>query len=515
MQPKFVNSLDKEVSVSSFVIKDNLASIGQLLEVVTLNKKGQQLNKISNSYYAMNDNSNNIGVTQESYQTYKTIDYTTNSAAVKDKWVVNSSTRIKYPSIIKSSTEQSNGYSYTTEFLDYDLISGNAKETKSFSSDGYTYRTRTIPAYIKYREMGSKVDDINNKNMLSQTAVNYSYIMDKASNKWKETGVGITTWNNIWTYIDMGGTPNTILATASAKQKIWRKHKTYVWNGTKDPNGFLNYDNITDSGDDKFVWAIGVGSQPAQWKQTSEITLYDHFSAPLEIKDINDNYASTKMGDKESKTTTTGNGRYGEIFYSGAENAPISDFPTFLEPEVAMINATINPAYYHTGKQSIAATSSSKFGVTLKDTKHRSGKYKISVWVHKTNAAKARINNNGLIENFTESYNAGNWVLKVGYINNVPTGNYAIHVTSVDTSTVYFDDLMIRPVASSITGYVYNEWDELSYIIGNNGLATRFEYDAAGRLIKTSTEVIDDTPNGITGGFKAVKTNVYNNRYSN
>jgi YD repeat-containing protein len=68
---------------------------------------------------------------------------------------------------------------------------------------------------------------------------------------------------------------------------------------------------------------------------------------------------------------------------------------------------------------------------------------------------------------------------------------------------------MIRPVASSITGYVYNEWDELTAIIGNNGLATKFEYDAAGRLIKTYSEVIDDSANGVTGGFKLVKTNGY------
>lgn len=527
VQPKFVNSTDKEVSISTFIVKDNLASIGQLQEVVTLNRQGQQLNKISNSYYGMIDNSDNIGVTQESYQTYKTVDYTTNSAAVKDKWIVNSSTRIKYPSILKSSTEQKNGYNYTTEFLDYDLISGIAKETKSFSSDGQSIKTKVVPAYLKYAEMGSKVDNINNKNMLAQIAANYSYIFDKNDpiKPWKETGVGITTWSNIWEYRDITGISTPAMG---AKEKVWRKHRTYIWNGVKDNNGIFESYNSSNDGDDGFVWGVGL-PQPAnsKWKQVSEITLYDHYSAALQIKDINGNFTSTKMGDNESKVIATGNAGYGEMFYAGAENITgVEDInipaTNWLESGLQMINAKRSTAYFHTGKRSIEATNTSSFGVLLSGTlingipQHRTGKYKISVWVEKTNASKARIINNGAIENFTETYTAGNWVLKVGYINNVTAGNYSIYVTSFDTTKVYFDDLMIRPVYSSIAGYVYNEWGELTYIIGNNGLATKFEYDAGGRLIKTSTEILDDSANGIaTGGFKVVKTNVYNNRYFN
>ncbi|MEN2401788.1 hypothetical protein GKZ90_0018510 [Flavobacterium sp. MC2016-06] len=510
--PTTITNQNKEVNISSFIVKDNLAAIGQLLEVSTFNNKGQQLSKINNSYYGMSDNTTNIGVTQESYQTYKTVDYTTNTATLLDKWIVNSSTRIKYPNIIKSSTEQTNGYSYTTEFSDYDPISGASKETKYSSSDGQSFKTRIIPAYLKYPEMGSKVDNITNKNMLSQVTANYSYILNNAV--WKETGVGITTWSNVWAYKDMAGT--TVSPTA-LNEKIWRKHKSYTWNGAKDANGiFSSYASATD---DSFNWNLpsGVGIdvvQPAQWKQIGEITLYDHYSNSLEAKDINGNYASTKMGDNDTKVTTTGNAGYNEMFFSGAENTPPTSFSIYLEPEVTMINASRNSVYYHTGKQSVAATSSSQFGVAMKNGQHRAGKYKISVWVEKTNAAKARINNNGTIVDFTESYNAGNWVLKSGYIS-VPSGAYSVNVTSIDTSTVYFDDLMIRPIASSINGYVYNEWDELTYIIGNNGLATRFEYDASGRLVKTYSEVIDDTVNQVTGGFKLSKTTTYNNRYLN
>ncbi|WP_369013564.1 hypothetical protein [Flavobacterium anhuiense] len=512
--PNFTNSSNVDVSISNLVVKDNLSSIGQLMEIEVLNGKNHRLSKKTNNFYTVFDNSNNIGVTKESYQNYKTIDYVNTS--VRDKWIINSSTRIKYPSILKSSTEQKDGNTYTTEFLDYDLISGISKGTQYSSSNGQSFKTKIVPAYVKYPEMGSKVDNINNKNMLSQVAVNYSYIFDKndTTKPWKETGVGITTWNNIWSYKDMAGATQS---PTLLNEKIWRKHKSYIWNGGKDSNGVFtgyisgnNYDT-----DDDFKWNPSVGeTQSARWKQISEITLYDHFSAPLETKDVNGNYTSTKMGDNNTKITVVGNAGYNEIFYAGGESALMTGFTNFIEPEVIMNNASLNTTYYHTGKRSIAAASNSQFGVAMRSGQHRAGKYKVSVWVEKSNASKARINNNGTIIDFSESYPAGNWVLKVGYVN-ATSGVYTIYLTSADTSIVYFDDLMIRPISSSITGYVYNEWDELTYIIGNNGLATRFEYDPAGRLIKTYSEVLDDAANQVTGGFKLSKTNTYNNRYLN
>ncbi|WP_396146002.1 hypothetical protein [Flavobacterium sp.] len=489
----------KAVSVGSFTVKDNLASIGQLLEVKTFNSQGQMMSKISNDYYKTTDViPNNLGVTQESYQSYKTVDYTV--PYEQDKWLINSSTRIKYPNLIKSSTEQKDGYTYTTEFKDYDLISGVAKETWSTSSDGKSLKTKIIPAYTKYPQMGSKVDDITNRNMLSQTAAEYSYQRDAAGND-RVTGVGITTWSNIWSYKDIAG------ATTSPtldKEKIWRKHKSYTWNGVVDSEGYFptTFNSATDDG---FVWGVGLPQTNSKWKQISEVTLYDHYSAPIEMKDINNNFASTKMGDNDTKVMTTGNAGYNEMYYAGGEN--IDNTNTWLEPEVKGVGITRDVTKYHTGKYSIATTSTSQFGVDMKATQHRAGKYKLSVWVHNTNAAKARVNVGGGPVTFNgESVTAGNWTLKTHYFN-VTSAAIMPYVYSVDGTTVYYDDLMVRPVASSITGYVYNEWDELTYIIGNNGLATKYEYDAAGRLVRTSVEVVDDVANGLTGGFKKVSEN--------
>ena len=120
---------------------------------------------------------------------------------------------------------------------------------------------------------------------------------------------------------------------------------------------------------------------------------------------------------------------------------------------------------------SIKATNSSEFGVYMQSSNgHRPGKYKLSVWVHKDNVAKAmvRATQYGTPTDFNgETYVAGDWVLKTHYFN-IGTLDFYTYVTSADGSEVYFDDLMIRPINSSVTGYVYNEYDELTHVIRNN-----------------------------------------------
>jgi hypothetical protein len=213
------------------------------------------------------------------------------------------------------------------------------------------------------------------------------------------------------------------------------------------------------------------------------------------------------------KVQATGNAAYNEMYYSSAEES-INEY--YVGQEIRIEGATATPVYAHTGKKSVETTSNSKFGVFMHNG-HRPGKYKISVWAHKNNYLKARVRwfNNDAENTFPfngEKYFAGDWVLLTHYIHeDYMIGSDAFwYVNSIDATTVYFDDLMIRPIASSITGYVYDEHDELTYIVGNNGLATKFRYDAGGRLVETWVEVIDDSANGIVGGFKLVKTNAYN-----
>ena len=261
-----------------------------------------------------------------------------------------------------------------------------------------------------------------------------------------------------------------------------------------------------ENDDDSFVWTVGpelCNKTNTEWKNISTTTQYDHYSMPLEVKDINDNYAATKMCDNNSKVLAVSNAQYTEMFYSGAEY--ISSNPSYFDGQVKNDNRTA--AFAHTGKySSMAAAGEEIFEVDLHANQHRAGKYKISVWAHKNNYLNARVRINGEKPFNGEKVFAGDWV-QLNHYEDVGSGASGIYLTSA-SGNVYYDDFRMHPVASSMTSYVYNEWDELWYIIGNNGLATKFEYDAAGRLIKTYTEVVDD--GAITGGFKKVSENSYN-----
>ena len=492
------NSETYNLYLSKYSIFDRTSSIGRLKGKKAQNGIGHVLSSITNDYSYISGYSGQ-GISGESFSTYKRIG---NNGNISYRLGVTS--KLVYPSHLKSSTTNQGGVSNTIYYDKYDFLTGQVIETRNFSSDGHVYKTKSIPAYVKYPEMGSKSDDLNNQNMLLQNAATYSYIQDAGI--WKQTGVGLTTWNNEWVYQDIGGSTSS---PTNSKEKVWRKHKSYTWNGVTDANGIFDssYNSATDDG---FNWTVGVGtSQPSQWKQVSEVTQYSHYSMPLEIKDINGNKASTKMDVDDTKVIATGSAAYNELYYSGAETNSGGGF--WVGQEVRNANGIISSEKAHTGKYSIKATDATQFGAYMRNG-HRPGKYKLSVWVHKDNAVNARVRGTqyGTPTPFNgSSYPAGDWILMT-HTFDVVAGDFYPYVCSANSSEVYFDDLMIRPIASSITGYVYNEFDELTHIIGNNGLATRFEYDAAGRLVKTYVEVIDDVANGITGGFKLQSENKIN-----
>ena len=492
----------KQVKIKNYKIHDNLATLGHLLEVSTFNKEGHQLSKLVNTYYSPNDPTpENVGITQEAYQSYKVVDYTDTNKT--DKWLVNSSSRVKYPSLLKSSTSYKSGYRFNTTFGNLDKITGQALEVINTNSKGTRLRTEAIPAYTLSAygtgaySMGSKVDHSTNKNMLVQNAMTKTSL--EIGGKWKEIGVGITTWNNDWDYTTIDGTSG---ATVPVNQRIWRKHKTFVWDGT------LNYDGTLSrfSGeDDNFQWGINAAQTNPKWKNVSTISMYDHYSKPLEVRDINNNYATTKMTDGDSKVSFVCNARYGESFYTGAESKLVGPY---LDQQIKMRNnTTVSNTYAHTGTKSIKIPNGSYLNIEFKHPYHRTGKYKVSVWVKKDNATNTRIGFVSAPNAFNgEKVYAGDWVQLNHYLD-INQTSY-IYITTA-SGTIYVDDVRVHPVSSSMTSYVYNEWDELSHIIGNNGLATQYEYDSAGRLAKTYTEVADFEGAG-SGGFKISSEHTHN-----
>ncbi len=411
----------------------------------------------------------------------------------------------KYPLVLESNEVIRGGFKKTTYFDKHDLNSGQLLETRTYDSEGKAFKTKIVPAYLKYPQMGPKINSSNFKNMLTQQAASYTYLLNESTTEEKVVDVEITTWNNTWKYRNYFGAG----PLASSEVPIWRIHKNYVWNGDVDVVGGT-YVGFNINNDDDFNWGVGDAQTNPKWRNVSTTTMYDHFSAPLETKDINNNYISTKMGDNRSKVLAVSNAKYTEMYYSGAEYE--IPFTNYFDGEVKSIGRQLD-VNAHTGMYSVnIGVGENAFEVNVPEDNDRidpsKQKFKVSVWVRKGGEDNARIKVGTSTQLFSSSEKvyAGSWVLLNGYID-IPSDqtNVAIFTT---TGEIDLDDFKLCPIASEMTSYVYNEWGELWCIIGSNGMASKFEYDEVGRLLQIYEEIEDD--DGILGGFKQVSKTRYN-----
>ncbi|MBQ4802557.1 hypothetical protein J8L88_06780 [Aquimarina sp. MMG015] len=488
-----------------FGIEDKSSFIGRVKSIKNFNKKNQLISCTINDYENNLDQDGELGVTQESFLTYTQHKKTISNIGIFD---ANSSIVSKsyYPSKLESTTTIQGGFTNTTYYDKHDFLTGQVLETRTVSSEGDEFKTKITPAYqiggytdnTNGHSMGPKVDNPTNKNMLTQTAATLTQIKD-ASGDWKTINASINTWNNDWTYRNYNGSTTTPTNDA---EKIWRKHQTFAWKGEVDEDGA--YAGYTGD-DDNFNWLDPNDQSNAKWIKTSTVSLYDHYSMPLESIDINENKASTKMGDDNSKVFAVANAGYTEMYYSGAED--LIDNTNYFSGEVYKGSTATLSDTYHTGSKAIQVSANAKaFAVTPK-----AGNYKVSVWAYKgsntnyTNT-KLRAGSTTIAYHPAEVIPAGDWIQLNFYTNDIGA-NQEVYVYTT-SGTVIYDDFRLVPIASSMSSYVYNEWDELTYIIGANNLATKYEYDDAGRLHKTYSEVMD-TPE-IRGGFKLNKEINYN-----
>ncbi|MEW7280853.1 hypothetical protein ABW636_19860 [Aquimarina sp. 2201CG1-2-11] len=496
-----------DINFTRHRLEDNTSSIGALLHSKQYNSKNQLISSTENEYML---DSNRQGFVQE---TFKKVKLSIQSGR-KAKYFVNASSKLKKLKVLKHSKITQGNFSFITSPKNFDPFTGKALEEHKISSDGTIHKTRNIAAYTlpEYSGeldkdangipdgygMGSKVDNPTNKNMLIQQAINLTQIKGSRG-QWKTIGADIITWNKDWSYRDY---LDRTFVPRKENEKIWRTHKTFAWKGPIENDGsYAGYLGDFDS----FNWEDTNNQSNDKWINTSSINLYSHHSAVLEASDINGNQITTKMTDNQTKIAAVCNTSYHEMFYSGAEyqieNTKHLDF--------GVIGSKFrNSTMAHTGNYSLKLSEGDKgFLVFIRHSDpSQIKKYKISVWVNKENANKARLHINGENKFFNgERLLAGNWIL-LNHYEELPS--YAdIHITAVG-GTVYADDFRVHPIQSKMTSYVYNEWDELTYILGSNNLATRYEYDDVGRLHKTYTEVVNTST--ITGGFKEISKNTYN-----
>lgn len=480
--------------------KDYQGAIGNL-KSQSIYQESTLISKLTNNYSFLDEASGFVNT--ESTQLYKSVNPKPGEDDYQKVNHLISTSYTKYP-VVLSSSESVQGGIRTVTYLDkHDLDSGVLLESRFYGSDGKEFKTVSVPAYTKYPQMGSKEDNIANKHMLTQNAASYTLLNN--SNVWTPIDVNITTWSNEWDYYN--DEQSLLTAETDPSKMVWRKHLSYIWNGVRDGSGlFSGYNFNTHDG---FNWATNGTQTNSAWKRVSEVSLYDRYSMPLEIVDINGNRATTKMGYDDSKVVATGVGGYDELYYSGAEDIDLGG--TYFGGGVLKGSGTLSTDT-HTGEYALnIGSGQSGYLVNVKYAESATKMYKISLWAKKATYQNTRINVGGseIEHNPAEEVFAGDWV-QLNYTVEL-NSNTQVFVSSNGGSTLV-DDFRMHPVSSSITSYVYNEWGELSHTIGANNMATRYNYDGMGRLISTDTEAIDINGPG-TGGFKKAREIEYTYKY--
>lgn len=529
-------NVGKKIKSKSIKLDVNTSLIGQLRGIEEYNKHNQLMSKTEKKYISgtalktlaslpdSNINKINRGSISESFQSMKSV-YTANGSdqnlTLKNRFL-SVSTKEEYGSVLQSIITTSAHGKTTETYKKTDPETGAFMIVETEKADGTKKRVERVPAYRKYPELGSKTVNPSNKHMLTQETMNITSYLK--SNKWISVSGSISTWNKNWSYRDNFGTEVT--STVSS-EKIWRKHKTFVLNKQIETPFASSY---ADS-NVYFDWNTSAITDDT-WKKTSEITRYNHFSMPVETKDINNNFASSKMADRQTKVIASGNARYTEMYYSGAEHVESSNY---FEGEVQGANFVTNEIA-HTGQKSVKLKSENDFVFQVSGTSgdnnyysnpdnynatFRPGKYKVSVWTYESNGSISSGTSNvflvfnGVNISPEEIIESGCWEQSNYYIDipkNTPVNLYMKNVKATQNQPAYLDDFRMHPVASTMNSFVYDpNTDELAFMLDANNMASAFKYDNAGRLIGSYVETENTTE--LYGGFKL--TSQYKQKYKN
>ncbi len=497
----------------------NTGKIGQPIAIQKFNKRGEM--ELGSQFSYANNMTNPEGITGQGRFTEGVL---TSELLDLKLYRVNRTTKEYVPTTMAATTTLTNGMQVVSRNSLYDFLTGQILETTAKNSVGDTYVTKTVPAYTlaPYAGMGPKGESATNRNMLSQVAGRYVYKQTDAGSR-KLIAASVQTWNQNWStyrgyasgeYVDEG-----------AVKPVWRQQESYVWNDAR-----LNADG-TFAGFVDFNWAQPTATgQVSGWLKAGEVLRYDHYSKPLEVVDMNGQYAAAKTGYGNAKNlASAANARYTEFAYSGAEDQ--------CQPDAAVL-ATLHyggevrdggqrdATYHHAGYYSsklLPGQTGFTYRAPLGGTSGiRAGRsYRLSAWVYKSdagvNGAKLYAQVNGASVGETSisaptTKKAGDWYLLNIYITVAAgsTGQLTMGCRNDGSNPAWMDDFRFHPLQGPLTAYNYDPQTGLAtYVLNNDNLYTRYQYDAAGKVSQVYKETLD-RPNDASPSEKLVLENSYN-----
>jgi hypothetical protein len=514
--------------IKNLSIKDYTSQIGNLIRTINYDDKGNKLTETINhflnddmadksfeyqaaSYESKLATYNYQGVIQERYADARSFKKPDNTWFSKTTM----SGREVYPTIQTGSTQidYKNGTRLHQKNLGFDFYSGMVTKTLSTDSYGNRFETEVIPAYRQYAELGLKTSGsgANRKHMLTQQASSTTYKVNALNERQGVLAASAQTWAKGLTSATDPLTSHKILvndengALAITKQNtIWRQKANYRWT----PNGGSS-NNMTLMNAFQAFNFIENASNNTAWQKAGEIKRYNVYSNALEGTDLYENFAATRMGYKNSKVLVTASpARYEEVAYAGAEDPLLSNgkFSSQLSLGTGVVSTSSSNA--HTGEKSLKLSAGQQgfaYGADLTKLDPVRRDYSVMVWVKPASnnlLSQARLYYKiGVqaevipVPAFTKT--AAGWYLLELKVpaSALASGSGTLTVGCKNlggvTGDLYFDDFRFQPTNAAGAAYVYDlKSGELTHILDNNNLFTRYEYDAAGRLIKVYKEVL-------------------------
>ncbi|WP_343540133.1 DUF5977 domain-containing protein [Sphingobacterium thalpophilum] len=483
-------------------ISDFTTNIGDLLAIKYYDADGKLIKQIKNNY--LYDEAVKTGDFRAKYKNdlasnFKSQGLITErfaearyhfAKAYSDRTNIVMAAREQYPSVLLSSASQDfvNQSSESTENLGFDFYNGQPNMVLKKDSYGNRFLNQTGFAYQQYPEMGSRLANVNNKNMLSQVFSEISYKLDNSNTKVGVISGSKTVWSKDANVLTPTGT--IIKQNTVANGQVWRKQREEVLE-IPDQYGTSGILPIA-----QFALTNGY------WKLKTGISMYNVYSKALEDYDRNNNYSANRFGYKNSKIVAGANfAKYGEVAFSSAEDELMG---TAVTGEVSKGQGTVSSGAFHTGSKSLSlAAGATGFEYVVPVTNLTLNRtYIASVWVKNATNGKVTLyyEIDGVATaaplNSTQSIRrSGNWNLVNVEIPISGGAQLKVYVKNEGSVSTFVDDFRFHPKNSGAMAYVYdNSSGALTYVLDHLNLFTRFEYDAMGRLIRTYKEQFGSAP---------------------
>ncbi|NQX37566.1 hypothetical protein HQN84_01850 [Pedobacter steynii] len=513
---KLNQQADNYKEYSKITLKNYTSRIGNLRRIIKYDGDGSKLSETINHYLHDEQLGNSARSNEDEYGTllakYNNQGLVMERIAEgryndgKSRLVM--TTRATFPTVATGTTsiDYKTGIQSGSQTLAYDFYSGQPIKTLTIDGMGNRFVSEKKSAYRIYPEMGLKFNNSKNANMLIQIAEELVFKVDQNNNPIGVMSASANTWSNQLTMLNDEENKINTKDAHSSQPNIWRKHQAYQWMPQTRGGAMTSLND--------FASIFNGGANLPGWSLTSEITLYNRYSSALELKDINNHYAATRMGYNQSKVVATASAsRYYEMNYSGFEDGEIKG--TRLAREFSLGGAVVVSNLSHTGNKS-ARLSPGKSGVsyTVNGGNLKPGRsYSASVWMKNTGDPLSsnlyyRINGGTLNYGIVDAKKkAGEWYqVNLQIPGNLVTANVSLEIGCINNGTgeSYFDDLRFKPINASMNAYVYNNnTGELDYTLDNNNIFTKFLYDSQGRLTKTYRETFGY-------GVKLITESTYN-----